>query len=143
MQESLRLMHYNALDRGHRKHGDGPPRTGGSALLRKEHERKIVSASIALRVFVAVAFTALVALRAPDVRADVLPTYAVDFHAIGAGGATLRNSCFHLAGTLAQPAPGYSAASSGTPIYSLYAGFWSANAATGADEVFFAGFEVC
>lgn len=102
--------------------------------------------TFALPAFAAAAFTAfatIIALHAPDVHADVLPTYSVDFHAISVGGAPVGNSCFHLSGTLAQPAPGYSVTSSGAPTYSVYAGFWAAKAATGPDDVFFAGFEAC
>lgn len=99
--------------------------------------------AFALPVFAAAVFAAIIALPAPHARADVLPTYSVDFHAVSAGGAALRNSCFHMSGTLAQPVPGYSATSSGAPTYSVYAGFWSATAATVADDVFFAGFEAC
>lgn len=99
--------------------------------------------AFALPIFAAAAFTAIVASGAADVRADVLPTYSVDFHAISTGAAASRNSCFHLSGTLAQPAPGYSATSSGAPTYSVYAGFWSATAGTVPDDVFFAGFEAC
>ena len=99
--------------------------------------------AFALRVFALAAFTAIVALRAPDLRADVPPTYSVDFHAISAGGATSDNSCFHLSATLVQPAPGYSATSEVAPLYSVYAGFWSAIMTAAPDELFFTGFEEC
>ena len=96
-----------------------------------------------LPVITLAAFASILALRTADVRADVLPVYSVDFHTIGAGGAALHNNCFRLSATLAQAAPGYSVASSGSPIYSVYAGFWSAAAATSPDAIFFTAFEVC
>ena len=99
--------------------------------------------AFALPALVVAAVASIMAVEAADVRAETLPTYGVDFHAIGAGGTPLRNSCFHLSGTLAQPAPGYSVTSSGAPTYSVYAGFWAVQAATGPDDVFFAGFEAC
>ena len=43
--------------------------------------------AFALPAFAAAAFAAMVAICAPDVRADVLPTYSVDVHAVSAGGA--------------------------------------------------------
>ena len=85
----------------------------------------------------------IVALQANDASAGALPTYSIDFHTISAGATQLRNACFHLTGTLAQTAPGYSATTSGPPIYTVYAGFWAATASTGSDEIFFTGFEAC
>jgi hypothetical protein len=100
-------------------------------------------AGMALPLMAAAAITAGIALRSPDSRAAVIPpTYSIDFHAIGAGGNVLRNTCFGLSGTVGQPAPGYSRTSDGI-TYSIYAGFWSATPATGLDEIFFTGFEEC
>lgn len=70
--------------------------------------------------------------------AQAPPAYAIDFHVISAGTATLSNTCVRLSGTLAEPAPGYSS----SPGYALYAGFHAA-ASAAADEIFFAGFEAC
>ena len=131
------MTYCSAFDQGRKKHDRRPPSIGINTFARN------ITSTCALPVFAVAALASILALRAPDVRADVLPTYSVDFHAIGAGGTALRNNCFRLAGTLAQPVPGYSAASSGTQTYSVYAGFWSAKAATGPDDVFFAGFEAC
>ena len=97
----------------------------------------------ALPVLTLATLTSLIALQANDATAGAAPTYSIDFHTISAGATQLRNACFHLTGTLAQIAPGYSATTSGPPIYSVYAGFWAATAATGSDEVFFTGFEAC
>jgi hypothetical protein len=63
----------------------------------------------------------------------------VDIHLVASGGKALRNSCFHLAGTIGQPAPGYSSAAT----YSVNAGFWAAAPTTNRDEIFFNGFEGC
>jgi|KBSMisStandDraft_5_1062788.scaffolds.fasta_scaffold2273209_1 hypothetical protein len=89
------------------------------------------------------ALISLVALQANDATAGAAPTYSIDFHTISAGATQLRNACFHLAGTLAQIAPGYSATTSGPPIYTVYAGFWAATSAMGSDAIFFTGFEAC
>ena len=99
--------------------------------------------AFALRVISLTALTAIVALRAPDLRAEVPPPYSVDFHAISAGGAASGNSCFHLSATLVQPAPGNSATSEVPPLYTVYAGFWSAVVTAPTDELFFTGFEEC
>ena len=65
---------------------------------------------------------------------------SVDLHVIDAGNSkTLRNSCFHLSGSIGQPAPGYSSSSS----YGLNAGFWAAAPNKNRDEIFFNGFEEC
>ena len=85
--------------------------------------------------------TSVIAIGSSDSRAGV-PTYSIDFHAIGAGGNALRNSCFGLSGTVGQAAPGYSSTSDVTS-FSIYAGFWSATPVTALDEVFFTGFEEC
>ena len=52
---------------------------------------------------------------------------------------TLRNSCFHLTGSIGQPAPGYSSASG----FSVNAGFQAAAPTKNRDEIFFNGFEEC
>ena len=64
---------------------------------------------------------------------------SIGFHFIGSGGHALQNSCYRLAGTAGQAAPGYSSSAS----YSLVAGFWEAAPKTSLDEVFFDGFEDC
>ncbi|HSC09928.1 MAG TPA: hypothetical protein VLC97_03060 [Rhodanobacteraceae bacterium] len=97
----------------------------------------------ALPLLVALGMTSVIAIRSSDSRADVVPTYSIDFHAISAGGATVRNSCFGLSGTVGQAAPGYSSTTPGPPTYSVYAGFWSAAPGAGLDEIFFTGFEEC
>jgi hypothetical protein len=168
MGKSGEVMYCSAFDQGRKQH-DGnlssigsntvrPNETGGDIVTTIEpvhstgegksrrvslNKRKIASACLALRIFAVAAFTSIIAFRAPDVRADVLPTYSIDVHVITAGGTALRDSCFHLSGTLAQPAPGYSASNSGAPMYSVYAGFWSAMVAMSPDAVFFTGFEEC
>ena len=68
------------------------------------------------------------------------PTYSIDFHIISSGGTTLHGSCFVLSGTVAQVAPGYSAAAN---IYSLNAGYWQPAPTASVDEIFFNGFEGC
>ena len=76
-----------------------------------------------------------------DTRAQSSPP-AIDFHLISSGGGKLlRNSCFHLNGTIGQPAPGYSSAT--TPPVSVNAGFQAAAPTTNRDEIFFNGFEEC
>jgi len=97
----------------------------------------------ALYLLASLAITSGIAMRSPDSRAEPVPTYSIDFHAIGAGVDALRNSCFGLSGTLGQAAPGYSSYTSSAPTYSVYAGFWSAAPATRLDEIFFTGFEEC
>lgn len=64
---------------------------------------------------------------------------SIDFHLIDSGGKALRNSCFHLSGTVGQPVPGYSSSEK----YSVDAGFWAAAPTTNRDEIFFNGFEGC
>jgi hypothetical protein len=78
-----------------------------------------------------------------DSRAGVTVAYSIDFHTFSSGGSALRNSCFGLIGTVGQAAPGYSSTTSGAPMYSIYAGFWSAAPAAVLDEIFFTGFEGC
>lgn len=79
----------------------------------------------------------------PQNRAAAALPYTIDFHIIGTGGSTLRNSCFSLIGTIGQAAPGYSSTTSGAPVYSVYAGFWSAAVGAARDGIFFSGFEDC
>ena len=69
----------------------------------------------------------------------VAQTYTIDTHVLGAGVSTSSNNCFRLAGTVGEPAPGYS----GSPTYLAYAGFHAAAPATPVDEIFFTGFEAC
>ncbi len=85
------------------------------------------------------AFAAVAAVPWSDSRAGTAPTYSIDFHRIGSGGSALHGNCFHLAGTVAQAAPGYS---SGSTI-SILAGFWLAAPIAGQDQIFFNGFEGC
>ena len=74
-----------------------------------------------------------------DTRAQSSPP-AIDFHLIDSGGGKLlRNSCFHLNGTIGQPVPGYSSASG----LSVNAGFQAAAPTKNRDEIFFNGFEEC
>jgi len=62
-----------------------------------------------------------------------------DFHALTAGGNSLRNSCFRMAASVGQVAPGYSSSGS----FSLSAGFIAGAPTTNLDEIFFNGFEAC
>ncbi len=62
----------------------------------------------------------------------------IDFHLIDSGGKTLSSSCYRLAGTIGQVAPGYS----NSTTYSINAGFLTA-APANHDEIFFNGFERC
>lgn len=103
----------------------------------------LVRSGVALPAFAAITLASIFTFGSPSSRADAPLTYSVDFHALSAGGARMHNSCFHLAGTVAQAAPGYSNTSSGAPTYSVYAGFWSAAASAGSDGIFFTGFEEC
>ena len=74
-----------------------------------------------------------------DTRAQSGPP-SIDFHVIDSGGGRLlRNSCFHLSGSIGQPVPGYSSA----PGYSVNAGFQAAAPTKNRDEIFFNGFEEC
>lgn len=66
-------------------------------------------------------------------------TYSIDFYTFSAGGASMRGSCFHLSGTIGQPAPGYSSGN----IYALIAGYWQPASTAVSDEIFFNGFEGC
>ena len=65
--------------------------------------------------------------------------YAIGFHAIGAGGNVLSNSCYRFKGTLGQAAPGYSSGN----IYALIAGYWQFTPPTHPDEIFYNSFEDC
>jgi hypothetical protein len=103
-----------------------------------KHSRTRRRIALALPVLAAAAL-ATIALRWSDTHAGTVPAYSINFHTISSGGASLRNSCFRLSGTVGQPAPGYS---SGTSDY-VIAGFWPAAPTTGLDEIFFNGFEGC
>jgi hypothetical protein len=94
---------------------------------------------LALPVLAAAALTTAIAMRWSDTHAGTVPVYSINFHTISSGGGSLRNSCFHLTGTVGQPAPGYS---SGTSDY-VIAGFWPAAPTTGLDDIFFNGFQGC
>jgi hypothetical protein len=63
----------------------------------------------------------------------------IGIHLVDAGGKALRNSCFHLSGTVGQPAPGYSSSAA----YSVKAGFWAVAPVKNRDQIFFNGFEGC
>jgi hypothetical protein len=67
---------------------------------------------------------------------------SANFHIIDSGSQALHNSCFHLAGSIGQAVPGYSS-STGSPSYSVNAGFWAAAPTANRDEIFFNGFEGC
>ena len=73
-----------------------------------------------------------------DTHAGTPPTYSIDFHTISAGGSALASACYRLSGTIGQAAPGYSSGS----MYSLIAGFWTADVAA-SEEIFFNGFQGC
>jgi hypothetical protein len=104
-----------------------------------KHLRIKLRVALALPVLAAIALTTAVAIRWSDTHAGTLPAFSINFHTISSGGTALRNSCFHLTGTVGQAAPGYS---SGSSDY-VYAGFWAAAPTTGLDEIFFNGFEAC
>ncbi|MEP6484985.1 MAG: hypothetical protein ABJB01_11095 [Rudaea sp.] len=100
----------------------------------KISRRPVATGSFAL----AVALACVTAVPWSDTQAQSSTT-SVDFHLVNAGGKALRNSCFHLSGTVGQPAPGYSSSAN----YSVNAGFWAAAPTTNRDEIFFNGFEGC
>lgn len=100
--------------------------------------RRTVGPAVAIAIVLA-----SMAMRWSDSPAGVSASYNVDFHTVSTGGSVLRNSCFSLAGTAGQAAPGYSSTTSGAPTYSVNAGFWPATPAAIRDEVFFTGFEGC
>ena len=66
-------------------------------------------------------------------------TYSIDIHRISTGGGSLRNACYRLNGSVGQPAPGYSSATT----FSVNAGFWPAVAVDRPDQLFFSGLEGC
>ena len=66
-------------------------------------------------------------------------TYSIDIHRISTGGGSLSNACYRLSGSVGQPAPGYSSATT----YSVNAGFWPAVAVERPDQLFFSGLEGC
>ena len=71
---------------------------------------------------------------------------SIKFHVIDAAHKqTLRSSCFHLNGSIGQPAPGYSSAPGNVsePPVSVNAGFQAAAPTKNRDEIFFNGFEEC
>jgi hypothetical protein len=107
--------------------------------MKKNHLRMQMCIRSVSLMLVAISLACVCALPWSDSRAQALPP-AIDFHVVSSGGAALHNSCFHLAGTVGQTAPGYSSAAT---AYSLIAGFWSAAPTTGLDEIFFNGFEGC
>ena len=104
-----------------------------------KHSRTKLRVALALPVLAAAALTTVIAMRWSDTLAGTIAAYSIDFHTISSGGGSLRNSCFHLLGTVGQAAPGYS---SGSTDY-VIAGFWPAAPTTGLDEIFFNGFEGC
>lgn len=83
------------------------------------------------------ALVALLASPASDSRAGT-PTYSIDFHRIGSGAGRLRGTCYRLAGSVGEAAPGYSSG----PTMELISGFWTA-AGNPPDQMFFSGFEGC
>jgi hypothetical protein len=90
-------------------------------------------------LLLAVALVSVSAVPWSDGRAQSA-TPSIDFHLIDSGSSkTLRNSCFHLSGSIGQPAPGYSSSAG----YAVNAGFWAAAPTTNRDEIFFNGFEEC
>jgi hypothetical protein len=104
-----------------------------------KHSRIRLRVALALPVLVAAALAMFTIMRSSDTHAGTVPAYSIDFHTISSGGSSLRNSCFHLTGTVGQAAPGYSSGSSDYVI----AGFWPAAPTTGLDEIFFNGLEAC
>jgi hypothetical protein len=109
--------------------------------MKKRHLRTHSRVRIGLPVLIAITVVGVCALPWSDSRAQatLATPPAINFHIISAGGKALHNSCFRLAGTLGQAAPGYLSGISD----SLIAGFWSAAPTTGLDEIYFNGFEDC
>ncbi len=105
--------------------------------MTKISRRPVATGSLLL----AAALACMTAIPWSDTHAQAAGPSA-DFHLIDSGGQNLRNSCFHLSGTIGQPVPGYSS-SHGTPTYSVNAGFWAAAPTANRDEIFFNGFEGC
>lgn len=90
-------------------------------------------------LLLAAAWVGVSAVPWSDTQAQSSPP-AVDFHIIDSGGGKLlRNSCFHLSGSIGQPVPGYSSSAS----YSVTEGFQAAAPTKNRDEIFFNGFEEC
>jgi hypothetical protein len=87
----------------------------------------------------AMAFVGIATTLASNSRAGTPPTYRIDFHAISAGGQSLRGRCYRVSATVGQVATGYS----GVDSYSLIAGYWQPAPPAAADEIFFNEFEVC
>jgi len=84
--------------------------------------------------------TALIASPSSAGRADTSTSaYSIDIHRIGTGGASMRNACYRLSGSVGQPAPGYS---SGATL-SVNAGLWPAVAVDRPDQLLFSSFEGC
>ena len=104
-----------------------------------KHLRTRLRLGVMLPLLGAVAATTVIAMGWSDTHAGTIPPYSINFHTISSGGSSLRNSCFHLAGTLGQAAPGYSSGSTEFVI----AGFWTAAPTSGLDDIFFNGFEAC
>ena len=90
-------------------------------------------------LLLAAAWMCVTAVAWSDTRAQSA-SWSADFHVIDAGHAPLlRNSCFHLNGSVGLPAPGYS----GDATLSVNAGFQAAAPTKNRDEIFFNGFEEC
>jgi hypothetical protein len=74
-----------------------------------------------------------------DVRAQAASP-SIKFHFVGAGEHPRKNSCFRLAGSVGQAAPGYSSGSTNSTV----AGFQAASPnASELDQLFFNSFEDC
>lgn len=110
----------------------------GGRLVNTKHFRIRPHVGFALSVLTAMALPSAAIFCWSDAQAGT-PAYNIDFHIISAGGTPMRGSCFHLSGTVAQAAPGYSSGS----IYALSAGYWQAVPDSASDEIFFNGFEGC
>jgi hypothetical protein len=108
-------------------------------VIDMKHFQTRVRLGLALPVLAAVTVTTAIAMRWSDTSAGTVPPYSINFHTISSGGSSLRNSCFHLTGTVGQAAPGYSSGSTDFII----AGFWPAAPTIGLDDIFFNGFEGC
>lgn len=71
---------------------------------------------------------------------QAVDVFTIDRYVIQGGGVDrARSACFELAGTIAQPVPGYS---SSAP-YSISAGFWVSTPTANLDQLFFDGLEDC
>jgi hypothetical protein len=110
---------------------------GGSTMVLQFAARKRVRTAVPAMAIVLLAGIGLVPRS--DVRAQAASP-SINFHFVGAGEHPRKNSCFRLAASVGQTAPGYASGSTN----SLVAGFQAAApTASEQDQLFFNGFEDC